>query len=145
VEFHSFLQPKPKIAKAWAIEEEILGGAPLQASQKPLVFKTCRFFLETTLNTKLKVIAVCIGKTMFNVLEEHQNKSFPDRDYRPSDFDVKKNNFIQFLITDTLKTNNIKIPYDLLTANEAVIVYACSCKNYYFPVKTIVHQQLKLP
>lgn len=63
--------------------------------------------METNTNSKIKIIAVFIKETPFSILEEHQNKSFPERDYKPSDFNIK-NNFIQVLVTDTICSTNTK-------------------------------------
>lgn len=133
------------ILKAWAIEEEIFGGAPPPQFEKPTVRKSIRFFMETLSNTKVKIIAVCIGKTPFTVLEKCQKKNFPDRDYKPADFNAK-NNFIQVLVTDTLKTNSIKIPTDLIKQNQAVIIYLLKTnKKHFYPIKTIIKEHINLP
>lgn len=101
--------------------------------------------METTSKSKVKIIAVSIGETLFTVLEEHENKSFPERDYKPADFDIK-NNFIQVLVTDTLRSNSIKIPVDLARQNQAVIIYLLKTKKkYYYPIKIIVQEHINLP
>jgi len=145
--YYCFSQSNPLVVKAWGIQQQIIGGAPPKESQKPVSITSYRFFLKTTLHAKLKVVAVYIGKTAFNVVEEHQKTSFPERDYRPPDFDEKKYNFIQVLILDTARssTANIKPSSNLLIANQAVIVYSANFKNYYFPVKTIDQEKIKLP
>ena len=133
------------VVKAWAIDEEISGGAPPPEFQKPLFRKSIRFFMETIPNYKVKIICIYVGETPFAVLEEHQDKSFLNRDYKPSDFNVK-NNFIQVLVTDTLRSNCLKIPTDLIKQNQAVIVYSINKKKqYYLPIKTVVHERINLP
>ena len=140
-----YAQSNHVVIKAWAIEETLIGGAPPPKSQKAIFRKSLRFFLETKSDSKVKVIGVYVGVTPFSVLEEHQSKSFPDRDYKPSDFNIK-NNFIQVLITDTLRLNSLTIPTDIIKHNQAVIVYLLkSKKQYYLPIKTIVHEHINLP
>ena len=140
-----YAQPSHIVIKAWSIAEEITGGAPPPAFQKPIFRKSIRFFLETIPTSKVEVIGVFIGETPFAVVEEHQSKSFPDRDYRPADFN-KENNFIQVLVTDSLCSHSLRIPTDLIKQNQAVIIYKLkSKKQYYLPIKTIMKEHINLP
>ena len=106
-----------------------MGGAPETDSQKPINRPLYRFFLETMLNAKIKIIAVWMDEKPFAVMVEHSNKKFPDRDYKPFGFNNKTFDFIQLLITDTLKSNFYKIPFKLLKNNQAVITYSSYSKN----------------
>lgn len=143
--FNAYSQQTNIVVKAWAIAEVISGGAPPSTFQKAIFRKSIRFFLETRSNSNVKVIGVFIGETPFEVVEEHQNKSFPTRDYKPTDFDIK-NNFIQVLVTDTLRSKNIKISTELVKQNQAVIIYSLKTKKkYYLPIKTIIHERINLP
>lgn len=133
------------VVKAWAIEENISGGAALPPMQKPLNHTTRRFFLETKPNAKVKVDAVWIGKTAFSVFEEKYNIHAPDRDYRPIDLASTKSNFIQVMATDTLRADCGKKAPIQTQDNEAVIEFSIKGKKYYAPIKSIEHSQINLP
>lgn len=141
-----YCQTNNPIVKAWGIAQQVNGGAPESAAQTPIQRLSYRFFLQTILHSKVKIIAVRIGNTAYAVVVEHKNKNFPDRDYKPADFNNKKYDFMQVLITDSIGINSISIPVDLLKQNQAVIVYsAYGKKHHFFPVKKIAKERINLP
>ncbi len=141
---YSFCQVNNVVVRAWGVEETMMGGAPPPEMEKPINRTSRRFFLETKPDTKVKIIAVWIGKIPFQVVEEPYSQD-ASKDIKLPNSTLTKNNFIQVLVTDTLKTSYGKTAPSQLQGNAAVIVFSKEGKKYFEPIKTIQHTQLNLP
>lgn len=56
--FNIYLQSDHRVVKAWGIEEEIFGGAPLAKFETSKSRKSIRLFMESFPNSKVKIIGV---------------------------------------------------------------------------------------
>lgn len=139
-----FGQSKGDIIDAWAIQQEVSGGAPPPPLQKPLYQKSIRVLILCSSNSHIRPSIVWIGKTPYTVEEEQQNAL--TRDFKPSYYNNKTNKFFQLLVKDSISSCHIKVPQNLLSQNVAVIGYKLKGKRLNFiPIKNLQLEHINMP